>query len=305
MLVRVLGSAAGGGFPQWNCACANCRGVRTGTIAAKARSEAAVAVQGADGSWFLIHATPDIRSQMGAFPPLQPQRRRESPLAGILMTNGDLDQTLGLFTLREGQPLHLYTTTSVRHAVLEENVFARLFDRSPGHLTWHELKLDVSQPVDGRCGRPSLVVTALPMPGKAPLYCRPPSALQPDVNIALLVRDPVSGRTLAYAPCVGRHSSEVDRLWAEADVLFFDGTFWTDDELSAQGLGTKTAGDMAHWPVGGPQGSLRRLARVRAGRKILIHINNTNPLLRDDSPERREAADAGVEIAFDGMEVTV
>ncbi len=305
MLIRVLGSAAGGGFPQWNCACLNCRGVRAGTIVAAPRTETALAIRGPDGSWFLIHATADVRAQFRAFPPLHPKMGRESPLAGIVLTNGDLDQSLGLFTLREGQPLHLYTTPSVRRAVLEGNGFARLFDRIPGHLTWHELKLDVSQPLYGLQGPPSLFVTALPMPGKAPLYCDPGSFPQPDVNVGLLIRDPDSGRTLAYAPCVGRHSNEVDLLWAESDVLFFDGTFWGDDELPSQGLGRKTAGDMAHWPVGGPHGSLRHLASVQASRKILVHVNNTNPLLRDDSPERLEAQEAGVEVAFDGMEVTV
>ncbi|ALA57210.1 pyrroloquinoline quinone biosynthesis protein PqqB [Nitrospira moscoviensis] len=303
MLVHVLGSAAGGGFPQWNCACLNCRGVRNGTIQATARTQSSVAVQGAEGSWFLIHASPDIRAQLAALPALHPRTLRDTPLAGLLLTNGDLDQTLGLFSLREGQPLHLYATDSVRRAVRDGNVFSRAFDRMPGHVTWHELKLDVSQPLLGGDGRPSLWATALAVPGKVPLYLESIATPQPDMNIALLIRDPANGRTLGYAPCVGAHDPAVDRLLGEADCLFFDGTFWAEDELPVQGLGRKTARDMAHWPVGGPNGSLAALEKARARRKILIHLNNSNPLLRDDTAERREVEAAGVDVAYDGMEV--
>jgi pyrroloquinoline quinone biosynthesis protein B len=305
MLVHVLGSAAGGGFPQWNCACVNCRGVRSGTIKAAARTQTSVAVRGPDGSWFLIHASPDIRAQLAAFPALHPRAPRDSPVAGILFTNADLDQALGLFSLREGQPLHLYATDAVRRALTGSNVFYRAFERMPGHVTWHELKLDAAHPLLGSDGRLSLWVTALAVPGKVPLYLESTAAPQPDMNIALLIRDDEQGRTLGYAPCVGGHSAAVARLLEEADCLFFDGTFWSDDELPSQRLGQKTARDMAHWPVGGPHGSLAVLARSRASRKILIHINNSNPLLREDAAQRREADAHGVEVAYDGMEVAV
>jgi len=305
VLVHVLGSAAGGGVPQWNCGCGNCHGVRTGTIKATVRTQSVLAIQGPDGSWFLIHASPDIRAQLAGFPPLHPRAPRDSPIAGILFTNGDLDQTLGLFSLREGQPLHLYATDSVRRAVMERNAFYRAFDRMPGHLTWHELKIDAGNPLIGSHGRPSLSVTALPVPGKVPLYLESSMTPQPDMNIALLIHDPQNGRTMGYAPCVGTRSPAVDRLLEEADCLFFDGTFWSEDELPSQGLGKKTARDMAHWPVRGPDGSLALLADAKAARKILIHLNNSNPLLRDDAVERRQVEAAGVELAYDGMELTV
>ena len=175
----------------------------------------------------------------------------------------------------------------------------------PGHITWHELKLDAAQPLLGSDGRPSLWVTALAVPGKVPLYLESTAAPRPDMNIALLIRDDKQGRTLGYAPCVGGHSPAVARLLEEADCLFFDGTFWSDDELLSQRLGHKTAGDMAHWPVGGASGSLAVLARAKASRKILIHINNSNPLLREDAAQRREVESHGVEVAYDGMEVVV
>lgn len=305
MLVHVLGSAAGGGFPQWNCGCRNCRGLRDGTLAATERTQTSLAVQGPDGSWFLIHASPDVRAQLAAFPALHPRALRDSPVAGILFTNGDLDQTLGLFSLREGQPLHLYATESVRCSMTGGNTFYRAFERGPDHVTWHELKLDVSRPLLGSNGRPSLWLTALAVPGKVPLYLESVATPQPDMNIALLIRDPANGRTLGYAPCVGGRGQAVDRVLEEADCLFFDGTFWSDDELPSQRLGQKTARDMAHWPVGGQSGSLPLLARARATRKILIHLNNSNPLLLDDAAERRRVEAAGVGVAYDGMEVTV
>ncbi|HEU4685922.1 MAG TPA: pyrroloquinoline quinone biosynthesis protein PqqB [Nitrospira sp.] len=306
MRVRVLGSAAGGGFPQWNCGCPNCDGLRNGTVRALPRTEASLAIQAGDGTWFLIHATPDVRSQLARLPDLQPRTERDFRIAGILLTNADLDQCLGLFCLRESQPLHLYATESVRRALTDGNPFYEALERMPGQVTWHEVKLEAEQPLFGQGTSPSLLVTPIAVPGKPPLYRRTDPALAtPDVNVALLIRDPLDGRVLGHAPCVGRRSASVDRVLEEADCLFFDGTFWSEDELPALGIGTRSASDMAHWPVGGPNGSLAVLSQARASRKFLIHVNNTNPLLRDDSLPRRLAEAAGVEMAWDGMEVRV
>jgi pyrroloquinoline quinone biosynthesis protein B len=307
--IHVLGSAAGGGFPQWNCGCPNCAGVRAGTIAALPRKQASVAVSDSEGHSFLIHAAPEISAQLAAFPPLHPRVQsravRDSPLAGIILTNADLDQCLGLLSLRESQPLHLYATESIRQAVTQENRFYRALDRVPGQITWHELKLYGTQTLftpDQRSTQ--LIVTTIPVAGKVPLYLEGQVEPESGDNVALLVRESSGGPSLGYAPSVGARDPEIERIVERSDCLFFDGTFWSDDELTALGIGTKMASDMAHWPLGGANGSLSMLAQS-SSRRILIHINNTNPILRDDSAERRHVEQAGVEVAYDGMEIAL
>jgi pyrroloquinoline quinone biosynthesis protein B len=303
--IHVLGSAAGGGFPQWNCGCRNCAGLRAGTIAATPRKQTSIALSDSVGNCFLIHATPEISAQLAEFPPFHPRALRDSPIAGILLTNGDLDQCLGLLSLRESQPLHIYATESVRQAVTTDNRFYRTLNRAAGQVTWHELKLYERQPLFARDHRSSqLVVTPLPVPGKVPLYLEGQVEPQIDDNVALLVNEVTGGGCLGYAPCVGAKTPEVERIISSADCLFFDGTFWSEDELVALGIGTKKARDMAHWPLAGSDGSLSVLAKP-SSRRIVIHINNTNPILRDDSPERRHLEQAGVEVAYDGMEIVL
>jgi pyrroloquinoline quinone biosynthesis protein B len=298
-----LGSAAGGGFPQWNCGCPNCAGLRAGTIAAAPRKQTSVALSDREGNWFLIHATPEISAQLASFPPFDPRAVRDSPLAGVILTNADLDQCLGLLSLRESQPLQIYATESVRHAVTQNNRFYRALNRTAGQVTWHELKLFGSQTLRTRDhGATELVVTAMPVPGKVPLYLEDEVEPQIDDNVALLVTEMTGGPCLGYAPCVGGSDPEIERIVELADCLFFDGTFWSEDELVALGIGTKTAYDMAHWPLAGSSGSLSLLSKS-SSRRILIHINNTNPILRDDSPERRQLEQAAVELAYDGMEI--
>jgi pyrroloquinoline quinone biosynthesis protein B len=304
MRIHVLGAGAGGGFPQWNCGCPNCRGLREGTIKAAPLMQTSIAVSADDTSWFLIHASPDIRAQLLAFPPLHPRGLRDSPIAGIVLTNADLDQCLGLLTLRESQSLHVYGTEAVRHAFADENRLYRALCQTPNQITWHELKLDAPQPLLLADGTPStLMVTAHPVPGKVPLYLEGSSPPEPGNNVALLVTEEPQGRSFAHAPCVGGRSESVDRLLHIADCLFFDGTFWSDDELRQLGVGRRLAREMAHWPLGGIDGSLRAIQQSRAARRFLIHINNTNPILRADSAERGEIDQAGIEVAFDGLEV--
>lgn len=279
--------------------------MRAGTIAAAPRRQASVALSDSDGNWFLIHATPDINAQLAGFPPLHPRALRDSPISGIILTNGDLDQCLGLLSLRESQPLQIYATESVRHAVTQDNRFFRALNRTPGQVTWHELKLYGSQTLLTADQRSSqLIVTSIPVPGKVPLYLEDQVKPQTEDNIALLVRETTGGPCLGYAPCVGASSSEIERIMEIAECLFFDGTFWSDDELVTLGIGGKTARDMAHWPLAGANGSLSMLAKS-SSRRIVIHINNTNPILRDDSPARRQLEQAGVEVAYDGMEVVL
>lgn len=255
---------------------------------------------------FLVHASPDIRTQLLAFAPLHPRSLRDSPISGVLLTNADLDQCLGLLSLRESQPLHVYSTDAVRQAFTGANRLYRSLCRTPDQITWHELKLDRPQALiqeDLRLS--SLSVTALPVPGKPALYLEDDVSPCPGDNIGLLFRDRNGERTCGYAPCVGGPNASVDLLLDAADCLFFDGTFWSDDELLSLGIGRRTARQMAHWPLGGPNGSLAVLSKARARRPLLIHINNTNPILRDDSPERREVERVGVAVAYDGLEIAV
>ena len=305
MLVRVLGSAAGGGFPQWNCGCPNCRGVREGTVHATARSQECVAV-GADGadSWVRLHCSPEIRAQIESFPPLHPRGPRQSPIAAILLTNGDLDHCLGLLSLRESHPLVVYATDSVQRGFTNDTVLYRTLERFPGQVTWRLVKPGREEEIVGVDGRTTgLAAEAVIVPGKAPVHLersRPPDSGD---SVGFRIRETRSGRLLAYFSGVGAVTDDVRHALSGADAMFFDGTFWSSDELPAQGLGAKRAEDMAHVTIDGPTGSLARLKGVGAGRRIYIHINNTNPLLRDDSPERRTVAAAGWDVAWDGMEV--
>jgi pyrroloquinoline quinone biosynthesis protein B len=307
MRIRVLGSAAGGGFPQWNCGCPNCRGVREGTIRAQARSQECVAVSadGADG-WVLLNCSPEIRAQIESARILHPRAPRHSPIAAIVLTNGDLDHCLGLLSLRESHRLMIYATDPVQRGFTRGNVLYRTLERFPGQVTWRILKSGREEDLVDAEGRATgLTAEAVVVPGKAPVHLEGERAADPEDNVALAVREPRSGRVLAYVSGVGAVNETVRQTLTGADAVFFDGTFWSSDELPALGLGTKRAEDMAHLPIGGPTGSLAQLAGTRAGRRVYIHINNTNPILRDDSPERAAVAAAGWEVAWDGMEVVL
>ena len=300
MQVRVLGSAAGGGVPQWNCGCQNCREARRGTGAVRPRTQESVAISADGAAWFLLNVSPEIRAQIESFPPLTPREPRHSPLAGLVLTNGDLDHCLGLLSLRESQPLTVYATESVRVGFTEGNVLYRTLEWFEGQVTWRALAIGREQPL----GDSGLAITAIATPGNLPLHLkslRPPSA---EDNVGLVVRDQRTGKRLAYFSGVAGPSPALERALAEADVLFFDGTFWSSDELIALGLGTRRAEEMSHWPLGGPEGSAAFLAR-QPGRRILIHVNNTNPILCEGSAERRALEAAGIEVAADGLELAL
>jgi pyrroloquinoline quinone biosynthesis protein B len=306
VLIRVLGSAAGGGFPQWNCGCPNCVGVRRGSIRALPRTQESVAVSADGDSWFLFNASPEIRQQIESFGKLHPRAQRDTPIQGIVLTNGDLDHALGLLSLRESQPLALYSTERIQRGFSEGNVLYRTLQRFEGQLTFHPLELDAAPlPLRLLNGSESgLSVRAFAAPGKAALHLAQ-SNPHPGDNIGLVVRDQRSGKSLAYIPAAGALSAAVATAASSADAVFFDGTFWSSDELISLGASTKRAEDMAHWPIGGPEGSLSFLGGLPAARRILIHINNTNPMLREDSAERAQVHAAGVEVAFDGMELSL
>ena len=306
MRIRVLGAAAGGGFPQWNCGCPNCRGVRAGLVMAAPRTQESVAVSADGECWFLLNASPEIRHQIESFPGLHPREPRHSPIDAIVLTNGDLDHTLGLLSLRESHPLVVYATDRVRRGFTEANVLYRTLERFREQVIWRSLELGRETPLAGVDGRESgLFIEAVAVPGKLPIHLEQMGAGDPEDNVGLRIREASTGRRLAYFPAAGGLTPTVRKALDGADCVFFDGTFWSSDELPALGLGTKRAEQMAHAPVGGERGSLALLAPMRARRRILIHVNNTNPLLRDDSSERARAGAEGWEVAHDGMEVVL
>lgn len=254
-------------------------------------------------SWFLLNASPEIREQIESFKPLCPRRPRDSPIAGLVLTNGDLDHVLGLLSLRESYPLTVYATEAVRVGFTDGNVLYRTLERFNGQVTWRQLVLEQRSRLGGEAS--GLSITPFAVPGKRPVHLEGRGPGSAEDNIGLLLEDQVGGRTVAYVPAAASWTSTLDRVLASADAVFFDGTFWSSDELLTNGVGTKRAEDMAHLPVGGPSGGLERLSQLGGRRRILIHLNNTNPLLREDGPECAEVLAAGVEIAFDGMEIAL
>ena len=297
MLIKVLGAAAGGGFPQWNCGCPNCRDLRSGALAAQPLTQESVAVSADGERWVLLNASPEIRSQIESCPALHPRGPRHSPISAIVLTNGDLDHSLGLLSLRESHPLMIYATERVRRGFTERNVLYRTLERFPGQVTWRTVEPGEDADLGG------LSIGALPAPGKPPIHLEGNGPSEPGDNIGLLIRDQRSGKRLAYFSAAAAVTVSMRAAFDAADCVFFDGTFWASDELIALGLGDKRAEQMAHLPVGGKDGSLQALAGVRAPRRIYIHVNNTNPLLRPRSPERVQAEAEGWEVAYDGMEV--
>lgn len=286
MRVKVLGSAAGGGFPQWNCRCSNCRRYREGTFAGPARTQAQIAVSADADSWHLLNASPDLRAQIEAEPALHPARGlRHSPIASVALTSAELDQALGLLLLREWHAFQVYATAAVRTALLDRNAMFHVLERAPGQVCWN----DVAPCAPFELARSGIAAVAIPAAG--------------DAVSALIVRH--GAGTLAYVPS----APAVPDAWLEwldaSDLLFFDGTFWSGDELIRVQGGGRTAREIGHLPVGGPDGALARLACLERPRKFFIHVNNTNPMLDEDGPERREVRNAGWEVASDGMEFEI
>jgi pyrroloquinoline quinone biosynthesis protein B len=302
MRVRLLGTAAGGGFPQWNCGCPNCRAVRAGEPRASARTQACVAIGADEERWFLVGASPDIRAQIESFPPLHPRGGvRGSPIEGILLTGADLDHVLGLFALREGGALHIHATATVRRALCEGLGLEAVL-RHYCQVEWHEPP-DRPAPLLLRDGQPSgLLFEAFPAPGKPPRYREGTVVPSPGDCIGYLIGDPTTGGRLAVLPSAALLDGDVLRRLHECDALLIDGTFWSEDELAGLGASDTPASAMGHLPVGTAGGSLDLIARLPARRKIYLHVNNTNRMLLDDSPERRQVEARGVEVGRDGLE---
>jgi pyrroloquinoline quinone biosynthesis protein B len=300
--IRVLGSAAGGGFPQWNCNCRNCAGIRAGTFNGSARTQSSIAITGRNHASVLVNASPDVLTQLKSTPDLQPNRCiRDTAIAGIILVDGQVDHTTGLYMLREAvRPLSVWCTDSTYADLTLGNPILRLLGHFCG-VDRHRIELEDEFMVDSVEG---VRWRALPVASKpAPYSPHRDSPVSGD-NLALVISDEDSGRTAVYAPGL----AEVDdRLWEEmqhAAVVLVDGTFWTDDEMIQLGISRKHARDIGHLPQSGAGGMLEWLDRLpKATRRILIHINNTNPILDESSPEAAELELHGVEVAWDGMEI--
>lgn len=298
MDVILLGTAAGGGFPQWNCWCPPCRIARSEPARAHPRSQSSVAISADGRRWFLLNASPDVRDQLRHLDGRPGEALRHVPVEGIVPTDAELDHTLGIALLREGRRLSLFATRAVLEVLNHDSrivpvtyAFARV--------TEHELALEQPTELCYHDGVGSgLVVTPVAVPGDPPRFARRDL---PGHTVGLLVTDRGTGKTLAFVPgCGGLDPALAGRLGG-ADLLLFDGTFWSDDEMIRLGLSERTARQMDHLPVGGADGSLARLGRLPGPRKVYTHINNSNPMLVEDSPERAAVVAAGLEVGDDGM----
>jgi pyrroloquinoline quinone biosynthesis protein B len=293
--VRVLGSAAGGGFPQWNCHCEVCDAARAGARAVP-RTQSSLAIRGADGPWFLINASPDLREQLEALAAPPVDGVRTPPVAGVLLTDAEIDHTAGLLLMRESAtPLRVLGDAGVERALTVGYPVLAMLERYCG-ATWETLEPGRSQPLDGS----SLVVEPFPTGGDAPRYLGADTELEAS---GFVFRDRATGGVVTYAPGLATVDDDVIARFAASDLVLVDGTFWHDDDLTRIGLSDRTARDMGHTPLAGPGGTLELLAGLERPRKVLVHINNTNPILLEDSAQRRAVVEAGVEVAYDGLEV--
>ena len=307
MRVKVLGSAAGGGFPQWNCACRNCRRLRDGGASMHERTQTQVAVCSSPNEWSLLNASPDLRTQILSTTSLAPAMSpRHTPIASVWLTSADVDSVAGLLHLREFQPLKVHATPSVRRILLEDNHIFRVLERSDPPVCWQEIPLNTWLPFtagDDSTGEGAIRVRAVPLGGSYPdsVSERMRPSLDPEEAVIGLAL--ASGKKqVFYAPSLGGRSGEW-KEWARAsDLCLIDGTFWDDQELISAGASSKTAREIGHIPLSGKGGLLDEFGAGGRGQRVLIHINNTNPILDEESAEYREVRRAGWEIAYDGME---
>jgi pyrroloquinoline quinone biosynthesis protein B len=302
MHIRVLGAAAGGGFPQWNCNCRNCDGVRKGTVRAKARTQSSIAVS-ADGiDWVLFNASPDVLTQIQSFPALQPARAiRDTGIRALVLVDGQIDHTTGLLMLREGKPLEIWCTDMVREDLTTGNPLFNILGHYCG-VNWNRVPTAPGSNFTVE-GIQHLRFAPVPLKSKAPPYSPHRDNPHEGDNIGMRITDSRTGRNVFYAPGLGEIEPHLEPLLKEADAVMVDGTFWTDDEMIRMGISKKRAREIGHLPQSGDGGMISVLKPLRASRKILIHINNTNPILDEDSPERAELSRSGIEVAYDGMEV--
>lgn len=304
MDIRVLGSAAGGGFPQWNCNCKNCAGLRKGTLRAKRRTQSSIAVSTDSVNWVLFNASPDILTQLYGNAVLQPARStRDTGIRGIVLIDSQIDHTTGLLMLRESTvPLRIYCTDPVYDDLTTGNPLFNVLsyyckvDRQ--RVTFEKASFEFSVP-----GVEGLKFTAYPLKSKAPPYSPHRHNSHVGDTIGVVIEDTQTGKKVFYSPGLGEIEPHVSEIFGKVDCLLVDGTFWTADEMAGIGISNKSARELGHLQQSGPGGMIETLAPLKKPRKILIHINNTNPILNEDSPERAELARHGIEVSYDGMEI--
>jgi pyrroloquinoline quinone biosynthesis protein B len=298
MWVRVLGSAAGGGFPQWNCACPSCRAVRDGSRPTRPRTQSSIAVSPDGGRWFLVNASPDVHAQIEAFRALHPaDGSRAVPLEAVLLTDAELDHTLGLLLLREAGGLVVHATEATRDTLYDGTGLLRTLE-AYCPVTWRPVVPGVDVPLAG-----GLSYRAFDVPTTK--RARFGTEDEKGRVVGYRLTDERSGRVLVHLPAVQELTADVREQLEGCACLLVDGTCWSDDELVRLGVGSRTAREMGHLPIGGPGGSLEQLAQLDVERTVYIHVNNTNPVLLEDAPERRLVERHGMEVAVDGMELRV
>ncbi len=297
MWVRVLGAAAGGGFPQWNCNCPQCQAVRDGSRPCRSRTQSSIAVSADYRRWFLLNASPDIRAQIESFPALHPHGVRDSPLQAVLLTDAELDHTLGLLLLREAGDLEVHATAAVHETLCNGTSLLQTLGAFT-NVEWRQVSTGTEVSLtDG------LSYRAFPVPtGKRARF---ESGEGEESVVGYRITDEHTGRVLVYVPGAQKLTASVLAHLEDCTCLLFDGTCWQDEEMVQLSIANKTSRDMGHLPISGADGSLEQLAPLPIGRKIYIHINNTNPVLLEDSPERRIVEEHGFEVAADGLELEI
>lgn len=304
MFVTVLGSAAGGGFPQWNCNCDNCLGLKQGTIKATPRTQSSIAISDNQTDWIVCNASPDILTQIQANPELQapPDIKRGTAIGSIILTDSQIDHTLGLLNLREGCPHKVWCTKEVRHDLTTSFPVFNMLKHWNGGIEQH--MIDVQTPFKTAVCQ-SIEFTPVPIHSNAPPYSDYRDRPLPGHNITLFIRDTVKNSSLFYIPGVAQATPQIVELMQKADCLLIDGTLWKDQEMKTLGFSDRSGMDMGHLAVGEQHGILSLLGQLTGPRKILIHINNTNPILNEDSPERARLNEMGVEVSYDGMKLNI
>jgi pyrroloquinoline quinone biosynthesis protein B len=307
MHIKVLGSAAGGGFPQWNCNCRNCAAVRAGTPGLRARTQSSLAVSRDGINWALLNASPDLRQQINDNRELQPDLKaglRHSPIKAAVLTNGDVDHIIGLINLREAQPFAIYASKRILDVLAANSVFQVLADPL---VPRNEITLDQPFNLAGGGVDLGLTVEAFAVPGKVALYLEDKSSGdyggREGDTIGLKISDPAEKKSFFYIPGCAAVDERLATRLKGAPVVFFDGTLFTDDEMIEQGLLNKTGARMGHISMSGDAGSITAFSKLGVGRLIYVHINNSNPVLDENSPARKAIDCAGWEVGYDGMEV--
>ena len=303
MKLKVLGSAAGGGYPQWNCNCPMCSGVRTGSVNAHPRTQSSIAVTSDGLDWVLFNASPDILTQIKSCGVLQPARSlRDTGIASIVLLDAQIDHTTGLLMLRENsQPLNIFCTAPVKEDLSTGNPLFKVLAHYC-KVNWHDVALDIGEmTIEGAAG---VSFKPLSLTSNAPPYSPHRDKPVAGDTIGMMMTDSQSGKSLFYAPGLGEMEPHVWESMQAADVVLVDGTMWTDDEMISRGASKKTARSMGHLPQSGSGGMIEWLDKLPdTTRKVLIHINNTNPILDEDSAERKLLTEHGIEVAMDNLEI--